>query len=67
MVKVQTLLNNIRKIIFKNKMPHMLGRWQLSDKTKVNIKIDLSNEDHCGGCNDLLEKYKVNKKIEIKN
>ena len=29
----------------------VLGRWKLEDcNTKMNHKIDLSNEDHCGPC-----------------
>lgn len=32
-----------------------LGRWNI-DKciNKINIKIDMSNNDHCGTCNNYL-------------
>jgi hypothetical protein len=31
-----------------------LGRWYVEkDDKKINIKIDQSNIDHCGCCNDL--------------
>jgi hypothetical protein len=41
----------------------MLGRWNIvyCDK-KINQKLDLSNEDHCGGC----DIYKYNKIKENK-
>jgi len=43
---IQTL---IQKVIQKDKK--VLGRWNVEhcDK-KINNKIDLSNEDHCGPC-----------------
>ena len=55
----------IDKIIKQDK--HMLGQWNIEhcDK-KMNIKIDLSNEDHCGSCGE----YMLNKrkgKINIIN
>jgi hypothetical protein len=39
----------IQKVIQKDKK--VLGRWNIEycDK-KINNKIDLSNEDHCGPC-----------------
>ncbi len=43
--------------IIKNLIPNkqhkvLLGRWNIEycDK-KINKKVDLSNEDHCGTCN----------------
>lgn len=44
-----------------------LGRWNLENcSKKINRKIDLSNEDHCGPCGQYsIDKLK-NKKIEIK-
>jgi hypothetical protein len=47
-------------------MPKPLGRWGLDYcKIKLNQKVDLSNEDHCGPCGKYaLEKLhiKQNKK-----
>ena len=39
----------------------ILGRWNIeSCNTKINNKIDLSNEDHCGPCGQyILEKSKL--------
>ena len=44
----------IMKIIQKfsqKEIPKPLGRWNLDYcDTKINNKIELSNEDHCGSC-----------------
>ncbi len=50
-----------------------VGRWKIENcDKKMNLKIDLSNEDHCGPCGQyVLEKIKLenNKisKIHLKN
>ena len=37
--------------IFKKHNPVILGRWNIENCTKkINRKVDLSNEDHCGTC-----------------
>jgi len=43
--------------------PKPLGRWKIENcNTKMNHKIDLSNEDHCGPCGQYaFEKSKLNK------
>jgi len=56
--------------IFKNDSIKPLGRWNLENcSKKINRKIDLSNEDHCGPCgqnaNTNISRLK-NKNIEIK-
>ena len=51
----------IQKII-PNDLPKPLGRWNIEYcNKKINYKIDLSNEDHCGPCSQ----YAV-KKLELK-
>ena len=41
----------IKNLIWKNNLPKPLGRWNIeSCNKKINNKIDLSNEDHCGPC-----------------
>lgn len=45
--------NIIKKtiIIVDNKKVLVLGRWNIEKcEKKINIKIDLSNRDHCGPC-----------------
>ncbi len=40
----------IQKIMRKD-LPKPLGRWNIEHcNKKLNQKIDLSNEDHCGPC-----------------
>ncbi len=45
-------------IIFKVKKSIVhLGRWNVENCNKrINIKIDLANEDHCGPCGNNLRK-----------
>jgi len=48
MIKYITIF--LSKIIPKE-LPKPTGRWKIDYcKTKMNNKIDLSNEDHCGPC-----------------
>ena len=54
--------NIIQKITKQDKK--VLGRWSIDycDK-KMNNKIDLSNEDHCGPCGHyIIQKGKINNK-----
>jgi len=57
-----------KKILPKN-TPKPIGRWKIEEcNTKINNKIDLSNEDHCGPCGQYaLEKIalKNNKNTDI--
>jgi len=56
----------IRKWISKE-LPKPLGRWnnEYCD-TKINKKIDFSNEDHCGPCGQyLLDKTKLKSEENI--
>jgi hypothetical protein len=58
--------NFIIKLIKEDKK--VLGRWNIEycDK-KVNNKIDLSNEDHCGPCGQyILDKSILEKSIKTK-
>jgi hypothetical protein len=50
---MQFVKNVIKRFVEKDKK--ILGRWTIDycDK-KVNSKIDLSNEDHCGPCGQYL-------------
>jgi hypothetical protein len=56
-------LNKIIAKFFPKELPKHTGRWRIEqcDK-KLNAKIDLSNEDHCGTCSQYaLSKLKINK------
>jgi len=56
---MQIIKSIIKKVIKDEKK--VLGRWNIDycDK-KINNKIDLSNEDHCGPCGQ----YIINKTKE---
>ena len=62
----------VKKILSKD-MIKPVGRWKIENcDKKMNLKIDLSNEDHCGPCGQyVLEKIKLknNKisKVHLKN
>ena len=60
-MKFMNMKNIIQQIMKKDKK--VLGRWNMEycDK-KMNKKVDLSNEDHCGPCGQyLLEQNKQKK------
>lgn len=56
------IITIIKKFIPKD-LPNPVGRWKIEkcDK-KMNKKIDLSNEDHCGPCGEYMLK-----KLDVKN
>ena len=44
------IITFVKKIIPKE-LPKPVGRWNIENcNTKMNQKVDLSNEDHCGPC-----------------
>jgi hypothetical protein len=44
-------ITTIVKKIMSKESPKILGRWNIDYcNQKVNHKVDLSNEDHCGPC-----------------
>ena len=61
------LLKNI--FLIKPKTPTIhLGRWNIVYcEKKINTKLDLSNEDHCGSCNQYNNYIKNNKENDKEN
>jgi hypothetical protein len=61
---MSTGIKFIRSIINKiipTELSKPLGRWKIEEcNKKINNKIDLSNEDHCGPCGQ----YALEKKRE---
>jgi hypothetical protein len=53
------IISIIKNLFIKNcSKPLPLGRWKIETcNIKLNNKIDLSNEDHCGPCGE----YVINK------
>jgi hypothetical protein len=44
-------ITTIVKRFLPKEIPMPVGRWRIEHcNTKMNQKIDLSNEDHCGPC-----------------
>ena len=44
-------ISNILQKIIPRSLPKPVGRWNIDYcNTKINQKVDLSNEDHCGPC-----------------
>lgn len=44
-------ITKLLKLIIQKDLPKPLGRWNIDYcNKKMNNKIDLSNEDHCGPC-----------------
>jgi hypothetical protein len=58
---IKTVIKNILPV---KDVPKPLGRWGIENcNIKMNNKIDLSNEDHCGPCGQYsLQKLELNKK-----
>jgi hypothetical protein len=56
------------KNILPKELPKPIGRWKIEDcNKKMNSKIDLSNEDHCGPCGQYaLTKLQVKDIIKTK-
>ena len=43
------IINIVKRFIHDEKK--VLGRWNIENcNSKMNYKIDMSNEDHCGPC-----------------
>lgn len=69
------MINIIRKYIpkkitriFSSDFHKPLGRWGLvhENKDKMDLKVDWSNEDHCGPCgNNSLEKQMKKDTVKI--
>jgi hypothetical protein len=59
---LHNLISKVKLFIkFENKV--ILGRWNIDNcNKKRNIKIDFSNEDHCGSCSQ----YRLKKIDSIK-
>lgn len=65
-------LTTIIKKLMPKELPKPAGRWNIDYcNIKMNKKVDLSNEDHCGPCGQYaLEKLEVNnneQKLSKKN
>jgi len=60
--RLETLKHFMRTILIhvdrKPVQPPILGRWTLHNCDKKNsIKVDMTNEDHCGVCDKMRYDY----------
>lgn len=59
--------NSVIKNLLSKDLPKPVGRWGMEAcNIKINHKVDLSNEDHCGPCGQYALS-KIESKIESKN
>lgn len=65
---LKRIILHIQKLLLNSyNKPPPLGRWNIeSCNKKLNNKIDLANEDHCGTCGKYLKNI-LNKNKTIKN
>lgn len=64
---IMKFITTIIKKILPVELPKHIGRWNIDYcNKKLNTKIDLSNEDHCGPCGQYaLTKLKSKNKNDI--
>ena len=61
---MKPFIDSIKKCIVRNpEQKKVLGRWEIDYcNKKINNKVDLSNEDHCGPCGTYsIEKQNITK------
>jgi len=48
---MRAFIKRITNVFFNNATVQPLGRWKVEKcNNKLNRKIDMANEDHCGPC-----------------
>lgn len=68
-------VTKLKNLFSLKNQPVLLGRWNVVYcEKKINKKLDLSNEDHCGSCNQYnqkqeeeQQKMKNKKKIKLEH
>jgi hypothetical protein len=65
-------VTKLKNLFLLKNQPVLLGRWNVVYcEKKINKKIDLSNEDHCGSCNQYNQKeeeqQRKKKKIKLEH
>ena len=67
---MKQIIQIVKNLLQKQKVttPNQLGRWKLDYcNKKLNRKVDLSNEDHCGPCGQYINtKIKNNLEENLK-
>jgi len=65
-------ITKLKNLFALKNQPVLLGRWNVVYCEKqINKKLDLSNEDHCGSCNQYNQKeeeqQRKKKKIKLEH
>jgi len=48
---IKTIVKSVINNIIPKELPKPVGRWSIEEcNVKMNTRVDLSNEDHCGPC-----------------
>lgn len=64
---MKSILNTLRKYLLIEPQKVLLGRWNIEYcNHKMNSKVDLANEDHCGPCGQYVFN-KLYNKDDVKN
>ena len=66
---VKSVVKNVINNIIPKELPKPVGRWSIEEcNVKMNTRVDLSNEDHCGPCGqyalEKIEKTKNNLSVQ---
>lgn len=64
---VKSVVKNVINKIIPKELPKPVGRWSIEEcNVKMNGRVDLSNEDHCGPCGQYAL-VKIEEGIKTKN
>ena len=68
-IGTKNVIPNLRLYHWSNPPKVLLGRWNIDYcENIINKKLELSNEDHCGVCNNIIDNKTYNfKTIDIDN
>jgi hypothetical protein len=48
---IKTIVKSVVNKIIPKELPKPVGRWSIEEcNVRMNTRVDLSNEDHCGPC-----------------
>ena len=70
---ITPIIKRILGRLLSKELPLPVGRWKIeSCNKKMDYKVDLSNEDHCGPCgqyalNKITNKVDISPLVEKKN
>jgi hypothetical protein len=61
-------VTKLKNLFLLTNQPVLLGRWNVVYcEKKINKKLDLANEDHCGSCNQYNQNQEKEEQQKMKN